>query len=198
MRPAVDDGGARPHIWAMDISEYPLLDEPSLMLDVLKTAAKGPATVDECLRRLEGILKLIGEPLPEDRAAVRQRLEAAVRYLYLAALIDREDNSERFVITPRGEETLRTHPDGVDLSVLAEFPDFRSYIRRSRESTRTRDAGLPVIEPTAAYRDGYAAYGENRDISDNPHPLDTAAHLEWENGWSEAREEALRNERAAG
>lgn len=180
----------------MDIGEYPLLNEPSIMLAALKTAAKGPASPDDCLRRLECDLRLIRETLPKDRAAVRKRIAAAYHYLYIAGLVDPEDHSGRFVITLRGEETLRAHPLGIDLAVLAQFADFRAFIRRSRDSTRTRDAGLPVIEPTASYRDGYAAYGEGRELADNPHAFDTADHLEWENGWSEAREEALRNELA--
>ena len=184
-------------ICVMDISEYPLLNEPNIMLIALKTAAKGAASPDDCLRRLQADLRLIGEAPPEDMSDVRRRIEAALRYLHVAGLVDRQADG-RFAITARGRETLHANPRGIDLSVLAEFPDFRAYIRRSREQTIRRDGGMPVIEPTAKYREGYAAYGEGRDLTDNPYDLETAAHLEWENGWSEAREEALMNDRIAG
>ena len=39
---------------------------------------------------------------------------------------------------------------------------------------------------------GYEAHGEGLTLSDNPHPTDTRAHLDWQNGWSQARDETLR------
>jgi hypothetical protein len=45
------------------------------------------------------------------------------------------------------------------------------------------------------YDEGFAAYQSGRGLPDNPHPLDSCAHQQWANGWSQARDEAQRQAR---
>ena len=45
------------------------------------------------------------------------------------------------------------------------------------------------------YEDGFGAYLSGRGLADNPYPGDSCAHLHWENGWSQARDEAQRQAR---
>ena len=56
----------------------------------------------------------------------------------------------------------------------------------------TGGEGHALPEPSWSQDAGYEAHGEGLTLSDNPHPTDTRAHLDWQNGWSQAHDEALR------
>ena len=45
------------------------------------------------------------------------------------------------------------------------------------------------------YEEGFGAYASGAGLPDNPYPGDSCAHLHWENGWSQARDEAQRQAR---
>lgn len=167
-----------------DLDDRVLLHEPDLMLAILRVAAQGEGvgTLDDCVAHLRALLRQAQEPTPDDEAALRQRLEEARRRLEHARLIA-PVNGERFRITRRGRSVLLEHPQGVDDTVLMQFPEFRAAIMP--EDPRP----APPVTPPADYERGYAAHLAGLGLADNPHPADSAAHLEWQNGWSQARDD---------
>jgi len=175
----------------MDPEERVLLHEPDLMLAILRVAAQGEGegTLDACVAHLRALLRLAKEPAPEDEDALRARLEEARHRLEQARLIA-PVNGERFRITPRGRSVLVENPRGVDDTVLMQFQEFRAAI------TPQERPAAPSPAP-ADYERGYAANLAGQGLADNPHPADSAAHLEWENGWSQARDDAQMHAGAA-
>jgi hypothetical protein len=176
-------GGAAPES-LMDIDEAPLLHEPDLMLAVLRVASGRVGTLDACiehLRRLRDCAK-VEHRVPE--AAVRPRLETAAAKLERAGLIERA--GQRFRITPHGRKLLADHPGGIDDSVL-------NRSEAGRAPGREPTAALEPLSPRISeYDAGYQAHAEGQSLADNPHPRDVSAHLDWQNGWSEARDQAAR------
>jgi len=172
----------------MEREDSPLLHEPDLMLAALRVAATGTGTVDACVEQLRRLRRCaqVREPVPE--AEVRERLEGVVGRLGRAQLIERPTACS-WRITARGRQVLAEHPDGVDDSVLTRFASFRS----SGEATaELHEAPIP---PRSHYDLGYEAYGRGRGLADNPHPPDVRAALDWENGWSQARDDDRRRPR---
>jgi restriction system protein len=174
--------------------ESPLLHEPDLMLAALRVGATGTGTLDACIEQLRRLRRCaqVRESVPE--AEVRERLKGVVGKLDRAQLIERPTACS-WRITPRGRQVLAEHPDGVDDSVLVRFASFQS----AGEQTPERHEAL--IPPRSHYDLGYEAYGRGRGLADNPHPPDVRAALDWENGWSQARDDdrrRLRPHRYAG
>jgi hypothetical protein len=172
----------------MERDEPPLLHEPDLMLAVLRVAAARSATLDACIDHLRTLRACarVEQLVPEDE--VRSRLEAVRAKLDRASLIERAA-ANGFRITARGRKVLSDHPDGVDETVLLQFKQVRAARGR-------RDEAHEVPQPARSeYQTGYEAYGEGDGLADNPHPFDTRAHLDWQNGWSQARDEAARRRR---
>src|SRR3954453_10450110 len=80
----------------------------------------------------------------EDRAArlpsglaktFDNRVGWATTYLYRCGLLERPRRSV-YRITQRGRDVLAANPDRVDLSVLAQFPEFEGF--RAPRGTRRR------------------------------------------------------------
>ena len=176
-----------------DEDEYPLLNEPNVMLVTLRTAARGPVTPEECVRELEANLLKAQETPPADEAMLRRRVAVAFRYLCVAGLLD-PDETGRCTITERGTDMLWSNPNGIDSSILMAFPEFRSHV--CRPNALSRSAGEPgAAEPTPQFDEGFEAYHARKGLTDNPYEFDTFAHLEWENGWCEARDVEAEPER---
>jgi restriction system protein len=175
-------GSAAPEA-TMDIDETPLLHEPDLMLAVLRVAAGRAGTLDACIDQLRTLRDCarVRHRVPE--AAVRARLATVTAKLDRAGLIELSAGRP-FRITPRGRKLLADHPGGIDDSVLMQVDEARVP---SGDESAGPDA--PVRSQADA---GYDAYGDGLTLADNPHPFDTRAHLDWQNGWSQARDEALR------
>jgi hypothetical protein len=172
----------------MDIQEeYPLLNEPNIMLIALKTARRGPVTPEDCVRELEANLTRAHEAPPEDGDLLLHRVTAAFRYLCVAGLLD-PDETGSCAITERGRDVLMDNPTGVDPSVLMAFPEFRSYVARPNPFKRTADYET-ITEPSKEFDEGYVAHHAGLGLTDNPYEFDTFGHLEWENGWCDARDE---------
>lgn len=169
----------------MEREESLLLHEADLMLAALRVAASGIGTVDACieqLRRLRQCAK-VRESVPQSE--VRAWLESAIAKLERARLIERQaDRGWR--ITPRGREMLAAHPGGIDDSVLMRLPEFRPALGVGAE---VHEVGPPR---RSNYDQGYEAYGAGRGLADNPHAPDVRASLDWENGWSQARDDGSR------
>jgi hypothetical protein len=176
------ENGATSHgAAAMNLDDYPLLNRPALMLTVLKTAARGDVGLDDCLARLRADLARIHEAAPLDTPDVRAELEAVVRELAAARLLA-PAGRERFGATGRGRAMLEAHPEGIDESVLVEFPEFREFLARDVRHHPPEDAC------TARYDEGFAAHEAGESFDDNPHASDSVDHQAWENGWFAARD----------
>lgn len=174
----------------MELDDYPLLNEPNVMLMALKAATSGRVAPERCVERLLEHLKRIGSGIPESPEPLRRRVAMVFQYLAVAGLLD-PDEEGLYTITDRGRRMLEQYPAGLDSSVLVAFPEFRSYLR-GRRTTWEEDEGIGrPVEPKPAYDEGYAAFLQGLGLTDNPNPSDSIDHLEWENGWSEARDEHL-------
>ena len=169
----------------MEREDSPLLHEPDLMLAALRVAATGTGTLDACIEQLRRLRRCaqVREPVPE--AEVRERLESVVGKLDRAQLIERPTVCS-WRITSRGRQVLAGHPDGVDDSVLIRFAASQSPGERTSEPHET------AVPPRSHYDLGYEAHGQGRGLADNPHPPDVRAALDWQNGWSQARDDDRR------
>jgi hypothetical protein len=175
------------------LDDAPLLQEPDLMLAVLRVAAVKAGTLDDCIDHLRTLRQYaqIYEPMPE--AEVRARLEAAEAKLRRAGLIEVPAHG-RFRITARGRQVLDANPDGVDDTVLIQLPEFRPVNGHSVTAAAVPAAPVPAQRAAnTEYHRGFEAFLAGVSLADNPHPPDVRAYLDWENGWSQARDEQLRH-----
>jgi restriction system protein len=166
-----------------ETEEDPLLHEPDLMLAALRVSACRVATLDDCIRQLRTLLRVAQEPPLADPEELRARLEV-VRDKLLRAQLIRSADPDGFEITERGRRVLEENPGGVDESLLIRFPEYRDAVAERAAG------GLPGLT-AAAYDAGYAAHLAGRMLADNPHPPDRRDHLDWQNGWSQARDDEL-------
>lgn len=160
-----------------------LLQEPDLMLAVLRAASHGPARAQDAIDRLLVNLAAAGEPPPAEPDELRARLDAAIDLLVGAAALVPVEHA-RFQITERGMALLTDFPDGVDQSVLHRFTEFRSHVAAHSHHATPDDVRLPAFEA------GMQAFTRGAGNAANPHAFDSADHLAWECGWSEARDQA--------
>jgi restriction system protein len=169
------------------VDEEPvLLHEADLMLAILRAAHEGPAGLPGALTVLLDHLAAAREPVPAwFEVELRRRLGKAIDRLAGAGAITCLDG-EGFELTDRGALLLANHPGGVDQSVLLAFPEFRAYVAAQRRPEPKEDPHLSAFEA------GLRAFNEGQSFGDNPHPTDSADHLAWECGWSEAREGGAR------
>jgi hypothetical protein len=176
----------------MELDDSPLLHEPDLMLAVLRVGAAQSGTLDDCIDHLRLLRQSaqIDEPIPE--AEVRARLHRVLAKLHRARLIEALAPG-RFRITARGRQILADNPDGVDDTVLMRLPEFRSVNGHTDPGASSRSAPVRAERaPTIDYHRGYEACLAGANIADNPHPRDVRAYLDWANGWSQARDDHLR------
>ena len=166
----------------MERDDSVLLHEPDLMLAVLRVAAARAGTLDACIDQLRELRACaeVEHRVPE--ADVRARLQAITAKLNRASLIEWRRPS-RFRITARGRQVLADHPSGVDDSVLMRLEEPSAAL-----GTPDDAPAAPVA--ASAYDAGYEAYGDRLSFADNPHPPDARAHLDWQNGWSQAHDDA--------
>ena len=64
----------------------------------------------------------------------------------------------------------------------AQFPEFRAFVAGLSPTGSEDDPRLP------AFQAGMQEFAEGRSIRRQSHAFDSADHLAWECGWSEARE----------
>jgi restriction system protein len=171
------------------LDEAPLLHEPDLMLAVLRVAAATAGTLDDCIEHLRTLRQCarITEAMPE--AEVRARLEAVEAKLRRAGLIEAPAPG-RFCITARGRQVLEDNPDGVDDTVLMQLPEFRTVNgHHLNDAAHERGPTIAGPAPDSEYQRGFEAALAGKSLADNPHPRDDRAYLDWENGWSQARDD---------
>ena len=175
----------------MERDESTLLHEPDLMLAALRVGAARLATLEDCIEHLRLLRQSaqVDEPLPE--ADVRARLERALARLRRAGLIEAPAPG-RFRTTAHGREVLADNPDGVDETVLMSLPEFRSANGHAYPEASGRASPATARSSPVEYQRGYEANLAGASLADNPHAPDVRAYLDWENGWSQARDDRLR------
>ncbi|MGD8808276.1 MAG: hypothetical protein PVG24_01660 [Gammaproteobacteria bacterium] len=169
----------------MEFAEYPLLNTPHLTVVILKTAADGPARLDDAVGRLRDVLRQAGEDPPFDDATLSRRLRAVGTYLANAGLLQ-VHSGNRFVITDSGLRAIRHCPEGFDMADLVDDAEVRRRLRADRRQN------TPTDPRNDQYADGFNAYRKGRRITENPFRQDTVWHLAWEDGWCEGRDSLSR------
>jgi hypothetical protein len=169
----------------MEWDDSVLLHEPDLMLAVLRVAAASAGTLDACIAHLRELREYAGVEHRVPEADVRARLQAVTAKLNRASLIEWPAPG-KFRITARGRQVLADHPSGVDDSVLLRLA--RSDLRKGAPEQTPPPASVPSA--ASAYDLGHQAFGEGLSLADNPYSPDACRHLDWQNGWSQARDEA--------
>jgi restriction system protein len=177
----------------VEFTEYPLLHEADLMLTMLKVATERPASVEDGVARLKRNLQSVGEAPPVSEGEMRRHLDRATRRLVHALLLAPEGDG-RFRITERGRQTLENHPGGIDDSVLMSFPEFRAHVEAEARSSHGSSPGGIDDPRIVEYDQGYAAFHDGLGLNSNPYEADRVMHLAWENGWCQARDDALQEE----
>lgn len=165
-----------------------VLTTANIMLTALRVSEAAESVPEDCVRQILFDLEQADEPAPSDMETLRRRVAEAFFKLSVAGLLD-PDQHGRCTLTSRGRRTLQEHPKGIDSSVLEQFPEYRRYLREQPPNPDADGDVSPVAEPKAGYFLGYAAYLSGRAMTENPYASDSVSHLEWENGWSEARAE---------
>jgi restriction system protein len=130
-------------------------DFQSLMRPVLEVHAdSGPHSAAEVRDRIAAALGVTederkvmlpsgGQPLYSNRVAW------AVTHLAQAALLERPARGIT-QITDRGQQVLHDHPDRVDMSVLARFPEYAEFRKRTRERKGQPSARAADTRPMAS------------------------------------------------
>lgn len=167
----------------MEFHDRPLLSYADLSIILLKTARAAGTTLDHAAAAVGALLREADETAP-DPGELREHLGRIAHDLAGAGLLaPAPGNSGTLHITQRGEAALADHPAGLDPSVLADFVGFRPALGAAHT------AQPPAEATPRSYAQGYEAFRAGRSATDNPYAQDSADHLSWENGWSEARDE---------
>jgi len=129
----------------------PIPDYQTLMLPVLRAAADGEISRAQCDEKIADEFELSeqerAEMLPSGRQRVLYNRSGWARtYMAHAGLVETTRRGH-FKITDRGREALAAHPDRVDNTVLAQFPEYEVW---RRESNRPRPRGQADQQPTDA------------------------------------------------
>ena len=118
-------------------------DYQSLVLPVLVASSKGEVPIRAVVEQLADQLGLSPEErrelLPSGKQTVfSNRVHWAKTYLAQAGLIE---NTRRghFALTPRGEQTLASHPAHIDNAFLSQFDEFKQFKERARVSQSNPD-----------------------------------------------------------
>lgn len=145
----------------------PVPDYQTLMQPVLLALADGrERTVREIRDLVAAHLGLSDEDLRElvpsgRKPLFHDRVSWAIGYMKQAGLLDRRSRGV-YVITDRGAEVLRRHPNRIDNTVLEQFPEFREFIDRSNASASQRRATGAVEESQTPEESLEAAYNRLR------------------------------------
>lgn len=163
-------------------NDFPLLGTPSLTAVILQSGAAGAVTVADCTDRLAALLAMAHERLPIPRDEIRERFAGHIRQFEIAGLLA-PAGAGVWKLSPRGEAAVRQHPQGLDPSDLMLYPEYAAHVRTSAQSRAETD-------PRArSYDAGFGARRDGQPFTANPHTLNSADFLAWENGWMEALDE---------
>ncbi|MBB4302378.1 restriction system protein [Rhodobium orientis] len=118
-------------------------DYQTLMLPVLRIAAKGETRVPEVAEKMADELGLAPdereEMLPSGRQRVlHNRIHWAKFYMTKAGLIDSPARG-RFVASEAGRELLASNPTRLDTRMLMDYPGFREFYESSHSKGSSND-----------------------------------------------------------
>jgi restriction system protein len=144
----------------------PIPSHEDAMLPVLRALASGQALHRRVLADLMADHFRLSEAerlalLPSGKAPViRSRTGWALSYLKQAGLV-RTVKRGIYEITPRGREVVASNPPRLDSDFLEQYPEFREFRTRTRESSHEADEA-----PAAAVAEmGSAAPDEALDVA---------------------------------
>ncbi len=132
-------------------------DYQTLMLPVLKKAAKGEVRISDVVEALAKELELTVEEqeqlLPSGKQTTfANRVHWAKTYLTQADLV-RSTRRAHFIVTERGKEILATHPIQIDNELLQQFEEFRAFRARSKILDVEQQADTPASSSQQATPD---------------------------------------------
>lgn len=115
----------------------PIPDYQTLMLPVLRLAAKGEQRVGDVAEHVADEFELSAEEretlLPSGRQRVlNNRIHWAKFYMSKAGLISSPTRG-RFVATEEGRKLLATNPDQINVALLMKQPSLREFYKTERE-----------------------------------------------------------------
>ncbi|HEX6001831.1 MAG TPA: restriction endonuclease [Hyphomicrobiaceae bacterium] len=121
-------------------------DYQTLMLPVLRLAAKGEVTVPGIVGELAADFQLTPEQLAQRIPSggfplFNNRIHWAKTYMIKAGLVEQVRRGV-FRATDRGRQLLASSPTRIDNRTLAQFAEFRSFA--GRRVANTHNAGVPV------------------------------------------------------
>jgi len=128
-------------------------DFQTLMRPILAQLQDGqPRAISDVRTAMAAEFELTDEDLAEELPSGRaktfyNRVGWATTYLYRTGLLTRPRRSV-YAITDRGQQILASHPERVDLRVLAQFPELAT-LRSSRQPT-AEEADQPPTAPTVS------------------------------------------------
>jgi restriction system protein len=131
-------------------------DYETLMLPVLKMAARGEVAIRDCISRIADEIGLSeaewNELLPSGKQTTfANRVHWARTYLAQAGLLEATRRGH-VTITDRGRDILAQNPERVDNQLLLAFPEFQEFKRRRKPdgSEGPQDEAKPSLESTSA------------------------------------------------
>ena len=150
-------------------------DEPKSHAQIRDSVAAALGVTDEERQQM----------IPSGRQELfTNRVAWALTHMTQAGLLVRPQRG-RYLLTERGKQVLRGHPDRVDVSVLAQFPEYQEFRTRKGEKTMAEaetSAAAGDLSPSEAVgaivEDSYDALAEellDRILAQPPTFLETLA-----------------------
>ncbi|MFY0312334.1 hypothetical protein ACFMBG_20835 [Leisingera sp. D0M16] len=168
-------------------NDFPLLSTASLVALILHKAKSGPVTLDSCEKALDGLFRQANETPGLPPQDLRERLAGHLADLEIAGILVPGEpvpgEAASWRLTSRGHQALMRHPEGLDQTDLAKYPEFAAHLR----DTAHQPCGMDPREKS--YDEGYRARRGGVPFTANPYAFDSIDHLSWENGWMEALDE---------
>lgn len=129
-------------------------DYETLMAPCLQVIADGELHAvrelrDDIAHRLQITLADREQKIPSGAPVFDSRVHWAITYLVQAGLVRRPRRGV-VQITDRGREVLQRHPERIDNSVLAQFPEFVEFKSRSRATSAGSPGSTPPDETADA------------------------------------------------
>ncbi|AHD03034.1 ribosome modulation factor [Leisingera methylohalidivorans] len=163
-------------------NDFPLLSTASLVALILHKAAAGPVSLDSCDAALAALFQQADEKPGLPPEELRGRLAGHLSDLETARILEPAQNGS-WQLTRRGRQALRQHPEGLDQTDLARYPEFAAHLR----DTAHHACGMDPRQDR--FDEGFQACMKGQPFTANPYAFDNADHQAWESGWTEAQED---------
>lgn len=156
-----------------------------IKLIILKLARSGNVKLVDCITHITNqILELdsqtgIAPSLSPKRLGLEERIKNCCNQLLAANLLVAISEHE-FSLTSLGDKMLLKNMHELDEKSPANLPGYNHNLREISDR-RTVSATCQ-----SHYDEGFIAYRDGQNYTDNPYPNDRAEHLAWHNGWAEA------------